>query len=218
MKTLFNGKYSQVQFTFINDSATPRTRTIFNAMNSYLPTNVANIPSSPTIKPNFYVEGSTEYWQFLRDAAEKPKFVRNIRMVSDAASYSILENAAPIVWTDASGLQYVKHVQPILNISAYQPQSYIADLPFKGDEYVIDTNTYMAFTFPATSVFTFIVTYFDVDLYDLITGRQQNVCDLFDACDRQFMEEISYVSEEWIEQQSTTNNKTPFLWQRKQIQ
>lgn len=106
-----------------------------------------NVSQNPTLNgriflqpPVFYIVGSVEYNQTVRDFFNSPAWIRRIYFYSQTKEnlYQVIQH----IYKDANGIECNIPRIPSLSIGINQFQGWIAELDFKGDECVFGINQF----------------------------------------------------------------------------
>ena len=136
-----------------------------------------SVISSPTM-PSFYISGSTDYNQFVREFSFMPKRVRHITMIVDNQNQFNIHYE--ILTRDANGIQFTIPKLPNVSKNINQYQSNMVELAFSEKELILDnTTTFNQYTVLANSEVKMVIYYDEIDLSDALTNSV-SVCQMIE--------------------------------------
>ena len=162
-----NDDWSVAQFSFVNPTGLDVTLNIFD------PTILFEYPTKSALiglPPVFYISGSTNYNNFIRDILNSPAWVRRIVFYSNTdVNFNQVLNQT---YTDANGIQVNVPRIPSLSIGISQFQTGIGMVDFKDDNFVLGINEFFSnFFVGANSQITLILIYNQIEKSSLLSDK-----------------------------------------------
>lgn len=123
---------------------------------------------SPSTYPYFYIDGSVDYNEFLREMQNTPKRVRHITMAVESGGQ--LSIPYEIVTRDANGNQKTNPKLPNIYTSVNQTQLFVCEIDFDPKELILNnTNIFSQYNILANSTVKMIIYYDEIDKSDMLS-------------------------------------------------
>lgn len=157
-------QYNIVEFQLVNPTNTAIAVNLFDT------SILADTPNSPTVATlQFYITGTANYNQFVRDNMVNPKKLD--RLMIYAQSTSNLDIPILVNFEDATGNTCRETFLPSITVSPYQYKGGIGQLDFK--DVVLDVETTISTTIPKRTTIKWVLFYKQYNLSNMLSAASQ---------------------------------------------
>lgn len=197
-------EYSVVTFLLGNPTNKNVTRYLFAPL---LNTDIPSTPFNKIMEPRFYISGTANYNQFVRDSLAGPKKIQRIRVRS--TNQTALTNPINFIKLDANGIGCSYPQFPDNSMSVTQLNNTIAQMDV--DDFTLDVNGLIQYTIPANTTISWNIYYQELELINMLSNKAQYNYQSTIICPKS----LTY-TDAWLEQTKITNNWVDYFETNKQ--